>query len=144
MKPNKPRAATMSAQLRAEWWVLMACCVFAGSVWGAEIRRIEPWAIPLWSWLGFGLAVVFGFLASASEVLFGVVASPTWKSTGKLCKVFFTSLLAGFFAFFIALQTDAPPLYVFLSVGGAAWAGEAYLRKWLDKVKPTTTAEESK
>lgn len=105
------------------------------------MRKLDPTMIPLWTWVGMAFAVLIGFLASAAEVLFGYVASATWLNAGKLTKAFFTSMLAGFGAFFIALQTDVPPLYVLLSVAAASYAGESYLRRWFDKRQPSAPEE---
>jgi hypothetical protein len=120
---------------RSAPWLLRAglLLLWASGVWAAERSKLDPASIPLPTWALVLVLTVVGYLASSAEMLFGWVEARSWRSFGRIVQSFFCAVAAGGTAYLSGVYFDASPIVALLGVVPAAYAGETYMRKFIDK-----------
>lgn len=126
----------MTAAIRRNvFWLAKGALMltWAGTLWAAELSKLDPATIPLLTWALVLASALVGFLASSAEMLFGWVATRGWREFGRLVQSFFCSIAAGAIAYLLGAYADLSPIMALIGVVPASYAGETYMRKLVDK-----------
>lgn len=106
--------------------------LWSGMVLGADLRA-DPSSISGKTWALLLATCFVGYLMSSAEMLFGWLEEKGAKAFGRVVQTFAMSMGAGILAFLAAWSADLAPVYWYIAALPASFAGETYMRKFVDK-----------